>query len=161
MASVADAACWRDRLNVQYGSVTARSGHIMGIRWIRTLLGGFLIEVVLAVVLIGGFALAGVDLANNISTRSAVVIGIGCFTGAFAVVVALTRRMPRPTLHGFLMGVVATVIYVGLILAAGQMPAALAAYGATTFVIVNGLRIVGAVAGGMMCERSQRVPEVL
>lgn len=133
----------------------------MGIRWIRTLLGGFLIEVVLAVVLIGGFALAGVDLATTISTTSAVVIGIGCFAGAFVVVVALTRRIERSTLHGFLMGLVATAIYVGLILGMGQMSTALANYGTTTFIVVNGLRLVGAVVGGMVCERKQGVPEML
>jgi len=52
----------------------------MKINW-RVLGGGFLIEVVLAIVLIGGFAVAGVDLAKGVSTVSAVVIGVGCFAG--------------------------------------------------------------------------------
>jgi hypothetical protein len=133
----------------------------MGIRWIRTLLGGFLIEVALGVVLIGGFTVAGVDLTTTISTTSAVVIGIGCFAGAFVVVMALARNIPRPTLHGLLMGVVATLLYVGLTIGSGQLSTALANYGTTTFIVVNGLRLVGAVAGGMASERQRSVPEVV
>jgi hypothetical protein len=128
----------------------------MKIHWIRVLLGGFLIEVVLAVVLIGGFAAAGVDLTKGISTSSAVIIGFGCFFGAFAVVWWLTRRIESGVvLHGFLMGLVATLLYVGTVAGAGQMASALAGYGPATFVIVNGLRLVGAVMGGLVSERTR------
>jgi hypothetical protein len=128
----------------------------MSIRWIRVLLGGFLIEVVLGVVLIGGFAAAGVDLADDISALSAVIIGVGCFAGAFTVVLVMGRGIAsRLVLHGFLMGLVATILYVGLTVGSGQLPAALAAYGAATFVIVNAARIAGAVLGGVVCERGR------
>jgi hypothetical protein len=130
----------------------------MKIHWLRVLLGGFLIEVVLAVALVGGFALAGVDLTKGISTTSAVIIGIGCFAAAFVVVLWLARPIANHlVLHGFLMGVVATVLYVGMVAGAGQWSSALAGYGPTTFFVVNGLRLLGAVVGGMVCERS-RVP---
>src|SRR5690349_17644057 len=51
----------------------------MRIYWLRVLLGGFLVELVLLIVLLGGFAAAGVDLAKEISATSAVIIGAGCF----------------------------------------------------------------------------------
>jgi hypothetical protein len=118
------------------------------------LLGGFLIEVVLATVLLGGFAVAGVDLANGVSTASAVIIGVGCFVAAFLVVMWLSRGIQNQlVLHGFLMGLVATLIYVGLVAGSGQMSSALAAYGPATFVTVNAVRLVGAVFGGVACER--------
>jgi len=131
----------------------------MNTNWLRVLGGGFLIEVVLAVVLIGGFAVAGIDLAAGVSTVSAVIIGVSCFVGAFAVVAWLARGIQRQRAwNGFLMGVVATLLYVGLIAGSGQMAAALAAYGAVTFVIVNGMRLLGALLGGMAAERRSIAP---
>jgi hypothetical protein len=128
----------------------------MKIQWIRVLAGGFLIEVILAVVLIGGFAAAGVSLQEHISAVSSTIIGVGCFAAAFFVVLWLGRGIrSRVVLHGLLIGVVATAIYVGLVAGTGQMPSALAAYGPATFVIVNGARLAGAVLGGMQCERSR------
>src|SRR4051812_32814022 len=94
----------------------ANGGGDMKINWLRVLGGGFLIEVVLAIVLIGGFAAAGIDLANGVSTVSAVIIGGGCFVGAFLVVAWLARGIERQRAwNGLLMGVVATLLYVGLI----------------------------------------------
>jgi hypothetical protein len=125
----------------------------MKIQWIRVLVGGFLIEVLLAIVLVGGFAAAGVSL-DTISTAAAVVIGIGCFVAAFVVVLWFGRRIDSHlVLHGFLMGLVATLLYVALVTGSGQMPTALAAYGPATFVIVNAARLVGAVLGGVAGER--------
>ena len=126
----------------------------MRIQWFRVLLGGLLIEVVLAIVLVGGFALAGVDLASGVSTASALIIGVGCFAGAFLIVLWLGRAIQNHlVLHGCLMGLVATLIYLALVAGSGQMSAALAAYGPATFVTVNALRIVGAMFGGVACER--------
>jgi len=125
----------------------------MRIHWLRVLLGGFLIEVVLAAVLLGGFAAAGVDLAKGISTTSALIIGVGCFVAAFLVVLGLCRGIEGAVLNGFLMGLVATLLYLGLVAGSGQMSTALAEYGPATFVLVNAVRIVGAVCGGLACER--------
>ena len=77
----------------------------MRIYWLRVLLGGFLIEVVLAIVLLGGFAAAGVDISKGISTASALIIGVGCFAVAFLIVLWLGRGMAsHVVLNGFLMG---------------------------------------------------------
>ena len=126
----------------------------MKIQWGRVLLGGFLIEVILVVVLVGGFAAAGVDLSDHISAASAAIIGVGCFAAAFVVALGLGKGVTdRVILHGLLMGVVATLLYVGLVIGSGQLSSALAAYGPITFVVLNGVRIVGAVLGGVALSR--------
>jgi hypothetical protein len=133
----------------------------MKINWLRVVGGGFLIEVVLFAVLLGGFAAAGVDLAQGVSTVSAIVIGAGCFVGAFVVVAWLARGIEQQrVMNGVLMGVVATLLYVGLIAGEGQMAAALAAYGSTTFVVVNAMRLLGAWLGGIAAERRSAAPAV-
>jgi len=126
----------------------------MTIQWPRVLLGGLLIEIILVVVLIGGFTAAGVDLSRNISLGSSVIIGVACFAAACLVAAWLGRGVVnRVVLHGVLMGVAATLLYLGLVIGGGQLSVALAAYGPFTFVILNGLRIVGAALGGVVCER--------
>ena len=134
----------------------------MRMHWFRVLLGGVLIEVVLAIVLLGGFAAAGVDIAKGVSAASAVIIGVGCFAAAFLVVLWLGRGIQSQlVLHGFLLGLVATLIYVGLVAGSGQMSTALAAYGPATFVTLNAVRLVGAVCGGVACERRRAVRPAL
>jgi hypothetical protein len=134
----------------------------MRIHWLRVLLGGFLIEVLLAVVLVGGFAAAGVDLATGVSTTSAVIIGIGCFAAAFLIVLWLGRGIQHHlVLHGFLMGLVATLLYVGLVAGSGQMSTALASYGPATFVTLNAVRLVGAMCGGAAGERRKAARPVM
>lgn len=134
----------------------------MRIQWLRVLLGGFLIEVVLTVVLLGGFAAAGVDISTGVSLASAVIIGVGAFAAAFVIVLWLGRGVrSQVVLHGFLMGLAATLLYLGLVAGSGQMSSALVAYGPTTFVIVNALRLVGAVVGGVACERKKVHPAIL
>jgi hypothetical protein len=133
----------------------------MRIHWVRVLIGGFLIEVVLAVVLLGGFAAAGVNIADGVSTSSALIIGVGCFVVAFLVVLWLDRGIQNHlVLHGFLMGLAATLLYLGLVAGAGQLSSALTAYGPATFVSVNALRVVGAVLGGVACERGRAARRV-
>ena len=134
----------------------------MRIYWWRVLLGGLLIEVLLAIVLVGGFAAAGVDLAKGVSTTSAVIIGIGCFAAAFLIVLWLGRGIQSHlVLHGFLMGLVASLLYVGLVAGSGQMSTALAAYGPATFVTVNAVRLVGAMVGGVAAERRRAAQPAL
>lgn len=128
----------------------------MRIHWVRVLLGGFLIEVILVIVLVGGFAAAGVNISNNVSTSSALIIGIGCFAVAFLIVFWLCRGVRnRVVLHGFLMGLAATLLYLALVAGSGQFSSALAAYGPATFITVNAVRVVGATLGGVACERGR------
>jgi hypothetical protein len=126
------------------------------IQWVRVLLAGFLIEVVLAIVLVGGFAAAGVNIAISVSTSSALIIGVGCFAVAFLIVLWLGRgARSRVVLHGFLMGLAATLLYLALVAGSGQLSSALAAYGPATFITLNAVRVVGATLGGVACERGR------
>ena len=130
----------------------------MKIYWLRVLLGGVLIEVVLASVLLGGFAAAGMDISKGVSLASALIIGVGCFAVAFLIMLWLGRGIANDlVLNGFLMGLAATLLYLGLVAGSGQMSAAVASYGPATFVILNAVRIVGAVLGGIACERRRAV----
>ncbi|HVY67006.1 MAG TPA: hypothetical protein VHH11_19505 [Gammaproteobacteria bacterium] len=131
----------------------------MKIQWLRVLLGGFLIEVVLAVVLIGGFAVVGIDISRGVSAGIAIVIGAGCFLAAFVVVLWLGRGVAgQVVLHGLLMGLIATLLYLALVAGSGQWSSALAGYGTVTFVTVNGLRLLGGLFGGVLCQRQRAVP---
>ena len=126
----------------------------MKIHWGRVVIGGFLVELILIVVLIGGFAAAGQPLGDNIPASQSIIIGIGCFVVAFLVTLWLGRRIQNGlVLHGFLIGLVATMIYLGLVAGSGQMSAALRAYGPATFVTLNLARILGAMLGGLACEK--------
>lgn len=131
----------------------------MKINWLRVLGGGFLIELVLVIVLVGGFDAAGVDLARGVSTVSAVIIGVGCFAVAFLVAAWLARGIEHQRAwNGLLMGVVATLLYIGLVAGSGQMAAALVSYGPATFIILNGMRLLGALLGGFASERGGGAP---
>jgi hypothetical protein len=61
-------------------------------------------------------------------------------------------------LHGWLIGVVATALYFGLVLGASSLAEAAASYGLPLFVTVNLLRIVSAAAGGYAAERRAPAP---
>jgi len=88
------------------------------------------------------------------STEPNVPVTMTFVVAAFVVVLWFGRRIDSHlVLHGFLMGLVATLLYVALVTGSGQMPTALAAYGPATFVIVNAARLVGAVLGGVAGER--------
>jgi uncharacterized PurR-regulated membrane protein YhhQ (DUF165 family) len=89
----------------------------------------------------------------------ATIIGVGCFLAAFVVVLWLGRGVAEQVvLHGFLMGLVATLLYLALVAGGGQWSSTLAGYGTITFVTVNALRLVGGVLGGMLCQRQRPVP---
>ena len=73
---------------------------------------------------------AGVDISTGVSLVSAVIIGVGAFAAAFVIVLWLGRGIhSHVVLHGFLMGLAATLLYLGLVAGSGQMSSALAAYG--------------------------------
>ena len=127
------------------------------IRWGRVLLGGFLVELVLILLSIPMFLLVGIE-------GVLVVIAPLCFIVAFAVSWWILRKVPSSgALHGLLIGLVTTVIYLGLNVAQfGSIMPVVEMYGPFMFVLANGLRVAGAIAGGAFAERSlrntQRVP---
>ena len=89
-----------------------------------------------------------------------VAVAIGCallgYVAGRLTARGLTSRAP---LHGFLVGVLATIIYLVLnILGPGGLSAAVEVYGAPLFVLLNGLRIAGCTAGAIQQSRGATIP---
>ena len=122
------------------------------IHWVRILLGALLLEVVLFVTL--------VPLSFVHPTLFLVAVPIGCLAFGYLVTRwALRRVTSRRILHGALIGVVATVIYFGLVLSQPDgMASVVAIYGVPLFWGNNVLRIAGCVLGGMR-RSSQPSPQ--
>ncbi len=120
----------------------------MKLRWGRILLGAFLLEVVLFVVLIPIHIILG-------DTVFFTAVPIGCAVFGFLFGYWVARKAPAfLVLHGFLLGSVATALYLGLCaVSPGSLPAAVAIYGLVMFVTVNVLRILGTIAGGFFAQR--------
>jgi hypothetical protein len=80
-----------------------------------------------------------------------VAVTIGCaFFGYIAGRLAARGLTSQGTLHGLLVGVLATIIYLALcMLGPGGLPAAVNLYGAPLYVLLNVLRIVACVTGSI------------
>jgi hypothetical protein len=83
-------------------------------------------------------------------------VAIGCALFGYAAGRLAARGLPsRALLHGFLVGLLATIIYIVLCMTGpGGLPAAVAFYGAPLFVAVNALRIAGCAAGAFHSARA-------
>ena len=123
-----------------------------GIRWGRVVGIAFALEAVLFAVLVPIQALLSL-------TVWFAAVAIGCFVFSYAAGLWTARGVTsRFALHGFLVGVVATLIYLALCaLAPGGIPAAAAMYGMPLYVLNNVLRIAGCVLGAAHQERRSRV----
>jgi hypothetical protein len=113
----------------------------MAVRWTRVILGALLLEVVLVVVLV---PLSLIDM-----TLFLAAVPIGVFVFGYLVSWWILRRVPSARLlHGALIGIVATAIYMGLVLAQpGGVAAAVGTYGVPLFCFCQAMRIAGCVAG--------------
>ena len=108
------------------------------IRWGWILLGGFLTEVVIFAIAIPLSLLAG----QNSLLYSAPAAS---FLAAFVFGMWVGRKAPgRGVLHGALVGVVATIIYVGISLGQPEPVA---------YVIAHVLKVLGGVAGGALASK--------
>lgn len=107
----------------------------------RVLLGALLLEIVLFAVLVP------ISFVNM--TLFVIAVPIGVFVFGYLVTKWVLRNVTSGRLvNAFLIGVVATAIYFGLVLMQpGGLAAALAVYGAPMFYLVQALRIAGCVAG--------------
>ena len=111
------------------------------IRWGWILLGGFLAELAVFVLVIPLSLLAGQDSllysAPPASFAATVVFGIW-----------VARKAPqRPVLHGALVGVAATLIYIGVSLGRPEPIA---------YVIAHVLKVLGGAAGGFVAMSRER-----
>jgi hypothetical protein len=103
------------------------------IHWLRILIGGFLAEASVFAVVIPVFIVSG---ARGVLYAALVASLVMCFI--FGLLVA--RRVgSRPVLHGVLVGVVATLLYVAVTLG---RPEPLA------YLVAHVLKILGGAAGG-------------
>ena len=114
----------------------------MNIRWLRVIGGALSIELLL-------FALIPISLVNT--TAFLIAVPIGCFVFAYLVTKWLLRPVSSGVvLHAALMGILATVIYFGLVFSQPDgWASVVSTYGAPLFYFSNAMRIAGAVAGGM------------
>ena len=115
------------------------------IRWGRVIGLAFALEAALFVTL--------VPLISRIPQNVLfVLIGIGCAVFGFIAGWLAARGLPsRGVLHGSLVGVLATIIYLVLcVVGPGGIPAAAAFYGTLLFVSLNALRIAGSTAGAVL-----------
>ena len=123
----------------------------MKIRWMRVLLGALLLEIVLFAVLVP------ISVVN--ATLFLIAVPIGVFAFGYLVTRWLLKKLSTQlVLHGALIGMVATVMYLGLVLAQpGGIAAAVTVYGAPLFYFSQAMRIAGCVAGAMQEQRRRRL----
>ena len=113
------------------------------LRWGRIVGGAFLLELVLGVVLVPPLQILGPE-------KVIPFVAPACFIFGFLVAWWLLRKAQnRHVVHGTLIGILATAIYV---LACFANPdgfqSVLDMYGLFGFIAANGLRILGSMAGG-------------
>lgn len=122
----------------------------MNIHWIRVVLIALALEVVLFAVLV---PISFINMAAFL-----VAVPIGVFVFAFLITSWLLKPVTRALLpHGALVGVVATMIYFGLVAAQpGGIEAAVAAYGVPLFWFSQALRVAGCIAGSAYRQRRQQ-----
>lgn len=114
---------------------------LTGIRWLRVLIGGFLAEVSVIVLVIPVALAYGQHALLYVAPAASLVM---CFLFALWVGRGVDSRF---VLHGTLVGVVATLLYVGLTLARPEP---------IPYLIAHVLKILGGAAGGFLSSRRPR-----
>jgi putative membrane protein (TIGR04086 family) len=122
-------------------------GYVKNIRWGWVLLGGFLAELVVFAIVIPLSVVAGREsLVYSAPAAS--------FVATFAFGLWVAKKAPRlRVLHGILVGVVATLIYVGISLGRPEPIA---------YVVAHVLKVFGGAAGGYVALKqgaAKAVPE--
>ena len=118
------------------------------LRWGWIIAGAVILEVALIIMFVPML------MYSDIS-KIAPYAGIGTFGLGFLVSWWIVGKVPgRHVLHGALIGIVATIIYLGLCMAnPNGIASVVAMYGPVLFVVGNGVRIVGTIAGGWYRSR--------
>ena len=123
------------------GHTEYKINNVSEFRWVRVFVGGFLAEVsVFAIVIPVSWLFGQRTLAYTAVAASLV----SCFLFAIWVGRGVSTRV---VLHGALVGVVATLLYVGLTRGQSERPA---------YVVAHVLKILGATAGGFVAERRRK-----
>ena len=112
------------------------------IHWMRVLIGGSLVEVSLFAVVIPVLRISGQQALLY-------VVPVASFVMCFVFGLWVGRRVEsRFVLHGMLVGIVATLLYVGMTHAHAERFA---------YLLAHGLKIVGGAAGGFVAQRRATV----
>jgi hypothetical protein len=110
----------------------------MSIQWGRVLLAGFVMELVLV-------AIAAPLFLSGVGRVLIYVVPPAAFIATFAVTVWLGRKITSKfVLHGVLIGIVGTLMYVGLTRAEPEP---------WQYLVAHALKVVGGAAGGMVLAR--------
>src|SRR5207248_733671 len=123
----------------------------MTIYWGRVIGGAFLLEVVLFAVL--------VPISAINQTLFLIAVPVGAFVFGYLVSWLVFRKV-RSDLWGnaALLGVLATVMYLGLVIASAGIGAAIATYGIPLFVFANAMRVAGCLAAVFVLHRRAAAP---
>ncbi|HEU5259227.1 MAG TPA: hypothetical protein VFU28_24735 [Vicinamibacterales bacterium] len=120
----------------------------MKIHWIRAVIAAVLVEVVLVILTIP--VIAVFSMAAFVPFVPPVCFAVGFPFGWWAA----RKSESGFVWEGTLVGIVATLIYLGLILSqAGSLKPAIDVYGPFLFVLANVAKILGCVAGAFVCGR--------
>jgi hypothetical protein len=109
--------------------------------WMRVLAGGFLAEVSVIAIVIPVSRLFG---QRTLAYTAVAASLVSCFLFAIWVGRGVSSRV---VLHGAMVGVVATLLYVGLTRGQPERPA---------YLVAHVLKILGATAGGFVAERRRK-----
>jgi hypothetical protein len=116
----------------------------LGIHWPRVLLGGFLAEVLVIVLVL---PLANLFGRSTLTYSAPAASLLACFL--FAIWVG--RRLNALfVLHGVLVGIVATLVYVALTRGAPEPP---------SYLFAHVLKLIGGAAGGYFVARRQQTAQ--
>lgn len=132
-----------------------------GIRWMRIVVGGVLLEFALVAVLVpvGAFFGTPPGLGTNETQNAAVfltAVPVACFVlGYFAARIVVRKVSAHRVAHGLLVGLVATTFYLVMSSLNPQgLVGVIAAYGTIHFWGTQILRIIGCALGGFRARKS-------
>jgi hypothetical protein len=115
----------------------------MSIQWGRVLLAAFLMELVL-------FAIAAPLFLSGGGRVLVYVVPPAALIATFGITVWLGRKITSKfVVHGVLIGVAGTLMYVGLTRAEPEQ---------WQYLVAHALKVVGGAAGGMVLARRQTTP---
>ena len=120
-------------------------------RWLRAILGGFLAEVLVLVLVLPVALAVGYDLSagdpSAVPPALNAAIVIGSFIGPLVMTQWVARRVTsRFVLHGFLVGFTAFVIYMIPMTFAGETQPLI-------YWVAHSMKILGGVTGGVVAAR--------
>jgi hypothetical protein len=122
-------------------------------RWGRIIAGAFLLEVILIIALVPPLQILGPEKVIPFAGPAVLIFGFG-------VAWWILRKVPqRRVLHGALIGILATAIYLLMCLAnPNGLRGVAAMYGTVIFIVANGLRILGCMAGAYAVRLQKPTP---